>query len=116
MDGVRKPMADGERRIYTNGYVIVKVGRRRAAEHRLVMERILGRPLRTFETPHHKNGIKTDNRPENLELWTKPQPAGQRPEDLVAWVLDNYLELIESELGTRMREAAAGQLRLATAA
>lgn len=52
------------------------------------MEQMLGRPLREGENVHHVNGLRWDNRPENLELWSKKQPPGQRVVDKVAWAIE----------------------------
>lgn len=54
-------------------------------EHRLVMSEYLKRPLLPFENIHHKNGDRSDNRLENLELWNTMQPAGQRVEDKIIY-------------------------------
>jgi hypothetical protein len=62
-------------------------------EHIVVMEKLLNRYLLPGESVHHLNGVRDDNRPENLELWTRPQPSGIRASDAVEWareILDRY--------------------------
>lgn len=87
----------GDRRIDANGYARIyaeavdgTVGS--WPEHRWVMENVLGRRLRTGENVHHRNGERADNRAENLELWWRPQPSGQRVRDLIEYVIEAQSE------------------------
>lgn len=99
--GYLKELCKGHPASDRNGYVM---------QHRLVMERMLGRYLEPCERVHHKNGKRDDNRPENLELWYLPSgarkdPPGQRFVDLIDLGLRNCPEEAKQVVRADLRAA-----------
>lgn len=92
-----KPWGSGY--ISSSGYKIIsknhpnaqrrsKNGKGQISEHIWVMSEYLKRPLLKHERVHHINGIRDDNRLENLELWSHSHPPGQRVEDKIKWCIE----------------------------
>ena len=96
---------DGYRRTLRTGYVMVRQDGRWVSEHKIVMERMLGRSLRKGESVHHKNGIRDDNSETNLELWVGAIRYGQRASDVIC--AHCGLSYLASTTAERTSEATA---------
>lgn len=103
------------KRVSKDGYVRVHDRNHKRAtkcgfvlEHIKVMEEHIGRDLLPHENVHHLNGDRSDNRIENLELWSKSQPCGQRVSDKATHYLSflNEYRFSVEELETEDLEKA----------
>jgi hypothetical protein len=77
-----------------HGYKVMPKGSRKAPqiyEHRVIMEKMLGRKLTKTETVHHKNGDRLDNRPGNLEIWSSRHGRGQRLSDIAPFTANEFV-------------------------
>lgn len=83
--------------VNNKGYRIIRVNGKNTFEHRYVMDLYLrettGFGLRENQTVHHRNGIRSDNRIENLELWNGSHGPGARITDLEKDAVQHLIEL-----------------------
>ncbi len=81
------------------GYRIVRDGNRQVYEHRLIMERHVGRKLTASEHVHHINSDKADNRVSNLEILQAPKH--QMEHHKPTFDVDEARHLYETGIGYR---------------
>lgn len=83
----------GYKMIYKKGHPNSNIKTGIILEHIFIMSQLLGRPIKKGETIHHKNGVRSDNSPDNLEVWTSRHPSGVRVKDKIK----SAIALLEEE-------------------
>ena len=69
------------------GYIYIKINGKRFFEHRLIMEKHIGRKLCRRETVHHRDGNRSNNKISNLQLKINAHSPGQTLKDLIEIVI-----------------------------
>lgn len=85
-----QPSINGEGYVYCKmptGHPCCRPGHTKISQHALVWYLNTGQVVRSPMNIHHINGDRADNRFENLELWERGQPPGQRVSDRVEWAV-----------------------------
>lgn len=120
-----RPRRTDERFVDSKGYVQVRVGDDYVPEHQLVLMAMLGRPLHKGEIAFHRNRVKDDNAPENIELrvratWILGEPAenvtcpncglvwASQPEGLVMSVDDVMRRIVTGQWSAFPTEGHSG--------
>lgn len=97
LSSIRNGVSSENTRTTSNGYILIQKSlvpkpHHRFCDwsapvmmHRYMMAVKLNRPLTKDEIVHHSDGNKTNNAIENLELWNKSHPSGQRVRDKLEW-------------------------------
>ena len=93
----------------SDGYLRVNIGRKRVLVHRFMMERYLGRELGKNEIVHHLNGIKTDNRIENLEVLLSSDHTKSHAERLIEIAV---LKKLVYELQEKIKQLEQEKIKL----
>lgn len=83
IEGDKNPRWKGGKHYREDGYILIRIGiissktkgTKYKLEHRIVMEKKLGRPLLRTEVVHHKDGNPSNNHPDNLEIITQSEHA-----------------------------------------
>jgi len=114
--GSNHPMWKGGKEIKNNGYIHIycpehpKSHKGKVAEHRLIMEKSLGRYLKENEHVHHLNHNKQDNRLENLQIMAQSKHTSLHMTGRPSWIKGKHHseatknKMSKIKMGKRLKE------------
>jgi hypothetical protein len=92
--------------LLSTGYRLISHQKKQVLEHRVVMEKLLGRPLQPNETVHHGPRGRACNDPDNLSIRLKGNhPAGHSEQELANWLRSLGWKLIPPKRMQQQRKS-----------